>query len=102
MRNLKQDDWIKAVMGSLDGIKRAEANPYLRSKILTRLEAKKNKVAPVRMISGIGLGLVLLVLLNFTGIWIHKKKKNLASENGPTTAEQIIADYDLGTKQMNY
>jgi hypothetical protein len=74
------DDEIEKTMASLDGITRAEANPYLYEKVIDRIKKGRGPVFPSRsLVVRISAACLILVLLNmFTWISmfnVHKEDK---------------------------
>ncbi|MVM29768.1 hypothetical protein GO755_06970 [Spirosoma sp. HMF4905] len=62
----KKDKWIIDILGSLDGIQRAEPNPFLFAKIQKRLDQEPPKTyVSVRVVWGMVASFVLLILLNW-------------------------------------
>ena len=64
----KKDKWIEEILSSAEGITRAEASPFMFSKILSRLKSVKNStvILPFRKLALGFLTLILLVVLNVT------------------------------------
>jgi len=64
------DNWISDVMGSVDGIKPAEVNPFLFEKVLTRMQTSNQREAffTKRMVLRLSAGFVLLLILNLVSI----------------------------------
>ena len=72
-----KEKWINQTEKSLDGLKAANVNPYLYSKIIDRLSGKIEKV-PARMVWGTAVSFIVLILLN---IFILKNNKTGDSKN---------------------
>ncbi|MDP1801304.1 MAG: hypothetical protein Q8L81_08130 [Bacteroidota bacterium] len=58
-----KEKWIQDTENSLNGLKPAEVNPYLYSKILNRLSAKV-EVAPSKLVWAAAASFLALILLN--------------------------------------
>ena len=61
-----KDEWIKEVESSLNSFKSDEVNPYLYSKILSRIDSKKGEYAPVKLVWVTALSITALIFLNIT------------------------------------
>jgi hypothetical protein len=58
-----KEKWILEVENSLDGLKPAEVNPYLYSKIINNLNTKAEAI-PTMVVWGTAFSFVVLILLN--------------------------------------
>lgn len=58
---------IDEVLNSLDGIQRAEANPFLYGKIKSRIETAKHAV-PQPMVLRLAIALAIVIMLNLLTI----------------------------------
>ncbi len=72
-----KEKWINDTEKSLDGLKAAEVNPYLYSKIIDRLSEKIER-APARLVWGTAVSFIVLILLN---IFILKNNRTGNSKN---------------------
>jgi hypothetical protein len=93
---MKQDlpKKIEDALNSLDGIKRAEANPYLYSKIHNRLQGR-SEVAPQELAWRLVIALFVVALVNVFTI-----KHLTAKESGePEGAEMIANEYAISLPQ---
>jgi len=62
----EKEQWINKVLGSLDGIQRAEASPFLFAKIRNRLTAEPAPIyVPLRTVWLIAASFAMLLLLNW-------------------------------------
>ncbi|GAB2598700.1 hypothetical protein [Spirosoma areae] len=62
----KQEKWVNDILNSIDGVQRAEPNPFLFAKIRNRLTTEPMPVyVSVRVIWGTVLSFALLLLLNW-------------------------------------
>lgn len=88
---MQQEQWIRQVMSSLEGLEKAEGNPYLATRVLARLEKpvmqQRTSLKPVvALASAVFIFLIVNVFL-----W---------SRDLPDTGEQVttvnrVYDYDL-------
>ena len=60
-----KEKWIKGVENSLEGIQPSEPNPYLYTRILSRLDAGLQEFVPVKFVWFASASLLLVLLLNF-------------------------------------
>lgn len=70
-----KEKWILDTENSLNGLKPAEVNPYLYSKILDRLSAK-TEVAPSKLVWAAAASFIVLVLLNVFVLRTNTSKKS--------------------------
>ena len=74
----EKEKWINEIESSLNDIESAEVNPYLYSKILNRIQVKKETIVPSKLVLLSASALVLLIILNF---FIFKSMNNSPSLN---------------------
>lgn len=88
-----KEKWINDVENSLNGLKPAEVNPYLFSKINSRINAK-NEVAPSKLVWGGALAFLLLLFINIVAIKISSGsgQKNNSDLQNLEKQFQIIND----------
>ena len=88
---MQQEQWIREVMSSLEGLEKVEGNPYLATRVLARLEKPVNlqrtSLMPVLALASAAF---LILLLNVF-LW---------SRDLPDTGDQVTTatrayDYDL-------
>src|SRR5258708_5781400 len=73
-----QDKWLQDIENSLQGLKPAESNPYLFSKIMNRIASTRmeNTVSP-KALWLTAASLIALVLINLAVITVmHSKESN--------------------------
>ncbi len=62
----EKEQWINKVLGSLDGIQREEASPFLFAKIRNRLTGDSGPISvPLRTVWILATSFALLLLLNW-------------------------------------
>ncbi len=98
-QNRNKDKWIEEILSSTDGIKRAEAGPYIFPKILHRLKANNtgNNVIPFRKAAIGFLTILLLAVLNVFVIFNAGDKSTSVNNNVQETkssAEFIPSQYN--------
>ena len=84
-RNMKQNEWVDAVMGSTKGMQRADANPYLYSKIITRLKEENKPVFEVRglVVRRFAIAASIMIAVNiFSVVHLVSNSSNGAKEQG--------------------
>jgi hypothetical protein len=62
-----KEKWINEVENSLNRLGQAEVNPYLFSKIISRLN-EKTEVAPAKLIWGGAMAFLILLFINIIAI----------------------------------
>ncbi|MFL5763960.1 MAG: hypothetical protein ACJ77K_08475 [Bacteroidia bacterium] len=98
---MNKEKWINEVMSSLDDVKSAEANPFLYTRILSRLEKGAISQAPARLVWLTAISFAVLVLVNVYVIRIH----NSGGKNSQNTSdvEQLADAYQLNaTNTFSY
>ena len=97
--DMNKEKWINEVMNSLDDVRLAEANPFLYSKILAKINSDKMEYAPMKLVWLVAASFALLALLNFKII----KSSNTSSKNVSTEAQTLIKGYQLlNENALNY
>jgi len=88
---MDKEKWINETLESINGIKKAEPNPFLFSKILSRIKSgdKTTAFIPVRKIA---FGLASMVLLAFINIAVlfYPTSSQQTIESGNTSASSFI------------
>jgi hypothetical protein len=88
---MKQDQWIKEVMGSLKGLQKAEGNPFLHTRVLAKLEnAKSSKSGALKIVYALGSFVLVLLMLN---LFLWSQPDFTATENN--TVSTTVNEYDL-------
>lgn len=92
---MKKEQWIEEVMSSMQGIQRAESNPYLHTRVLASLDKRGSKpVAGWKPVVALCTALVLIVCLNIFS-W-----NNNAAEDTASSGSGSEKEYELIT--LNY
>jgi uncharacterized membrane protein YvbJ len=74
----KKENWLNDVENSLNGIKSAEVNPYLYSKILNRLQTKTQQNISPKFVFASSIALIVLIILN---VFIFKSANSSSNTN---------------------
>jgi hypothetical protein len=82
-----KEKWINETEKSLEGLKPAEVNPYLYSKIMDRLSQKIEK-ASAKLVWATAVSFVILIFLN-AFVLKNVKPDNSGKNNLQTTAKQF-------------
>jgi hypothetical protein len=97
--DMNKENWIEEVMNSLDGVKSAEANPFLYSRIVNKIHSAKVDYAPLKLVWLAAASFALLLLLNFTII----KSSNSKSKITSTEVQTLANSYQLlNENALNY
>jgi len=92
-----KEKWINEVENSLNGLSPAEVNPYLYSKITSRINAKK-VVAPLKLVWATSILFVIVLILN-----IYTMRFNLKSKSSSTKTEiQALSSELYLTNSIDY
>ena len=93
-----KDKWVEEILSSTDGIKRAEAGPYIFPKILHRLKTNNiGNVIPIRKAAIGFLTVLLLAVLNiFVVLGVNNKTGNVTAnqQNTEGSSEFIPSQYN--------
>jgi hypothetical protein len=94
-----EEKWIKETEDSLSGMIPAQANPYLFSKILYRMQESKLEKTPLKLVWIAMSSLLMLAFLNFAVL-----KKTKKPSINPSSALQLLTDqFELmNTNPVNY
>ncbi|CCH00617.1 hypothetical protein FAES_2608 [Fibrella aestuarina BUZ 2] len=82
----KQQQWINDVLGSLDGLQRAEPSPFLYAKIRNRLNGQPVAYAPKKLVWLVAASFALLALLNWRLVASSTVPTNVPSESASLRA----------------
>ncbi len=96
MHQEKIDQWVEETIGSLDGARRAEAKPFLLTRVLARMQAEQAGAENIWTKAGAFLsrpavamaGLLLIVLLNAAIIISN------VNDNRNNTVQQVSSAKD--------
>jgi hypothetical protein len=88
-----KEKWINEVENSLNGLKAAEVNPYLFSKITSRLSSKI-EVAPTKLIWGGAMAFLILLFINILALKFSSSRgqKNNSDVQNLEKQFQLIND----------
>jgi hypothetical protein len=88
---MQKEQWINEIMNSLDGLQKAEGNPFLKTRILSKINqphpSKQILVRPVFALAGLT---ALVMLLN-----IYLWSRDTAEINYDTTTVSAVNEYEL-------
>jgi hypothetical protein len=86
---------IEQVLSSLDGLQRAEASPFLYTRLKGRLQ-KVNEFVPARIAWGIAAALGVVLLLNLATIKQLPAQHQTVTNNG---AALVASEYAISLSQ---
>lgn len=88
---MQQEQWIQEVMSSLEGLEKAEGNPYLATRVLARLEKPSTQQrTSLKPVLALASAAVLILLLNVV-LW----SRDIPDTGEPVTTATRVYDYDL-------
>ena len=97
--DMNKEKWINEVMNSLDEVKSAEANPFLYTRILSKISSGNVEHTPLKLVWLAAASFLLLVMLNFSII----KKSDSASSKSKNEVETLANSYQLiNENSINY
>ena len=108
--NMLNDDHIQneinKTLQSLEGIERAEANPFLFTRLKARMQPQKNFPGKIisficRPVIAIAI-LILVMAVNAWSVFNSDTTDNLSSENDKIAISDITNDYDVLASADNY
>lgn len=95
MNNQEQEKWIDEVMQSWQGAERAEASPFLLTRIRSRMStANLPAVPPIKIWLALG-SLALLLAVNLLVLKAVSPRKT-----GPDAMEELIRSYELNSNDF--
>jgi len=90
---------INEVINSLDGIRRAEASPFLYTRIMNKAEATAKEYTPLRLVWLAAASFAVLVFLNLTAI----KSITKTESAGKSDLQSVASAYNLmNENSINY
>ena len=99
---------VEDTMNSIEGIRRAEANPFLYSKIKERANRKSSGKFSLGFGTRLFLAFAILVVLNAFTLLIYSSSYSTTSATGSTTTStkqdinSFINEYSLENSNYNY
>jgi len=97
--NMDKKDWINDVMNSLDSIKPAEADPFLYTKVISKINSKKTDYIPMKIVWLAAASFALLIAVNFMLI---KPVKSM-SQNSVKDVKDLAKGFQLlNENSINY
>jgi hypothetical protein len=94
----KIEEEVEKTLGSIDGIKRAEVNPYLYSRISSRMQIS---AVPKKHVLGFVIVAILILLINFVTLISYNNSKPVITREQKMKA--FIYDYHLESEyNINY
>lgn len=94
---MKKEQRIDEILNSLDGMQRAEANPFLYQKIKNRLEAPGKAAISPQMGWRLAVALATVILLNVLTLQHFKKGESTAN-----AASVINTEYSITLPDNSY
>lgn len=97
---------IEKTLQSLDNMKRAEANPFLFTRIKARMQ--KNDNGWERTFSfisrpAVALAIVILVMtVNAWAVWGSTTEKNITTDNNNVSTSELANEYNMVASVNNY
>ncbi|MCC7159569.1 MAG: hypothetical protein IT281_08530, partial [Ignavibacteria bacterium] len=85
-----KEEWVNDTIESAGFLNRAEANPFMYSKILSRIKSgeKLKEIIPLRKAAFAFLSILLLIALNYSTIMYSIVPKNSSIQTN--TASEVI------------
>jgi len=107
MENTELNKLIDETLRSLDGMKPAEPNPFLFSKIRQRINdsSKSGSVKKISLKPAWGLAIVFIILFIINVVTIINYSNNTTQQttiSSTTNINSFIEDYSLSNSTYNY
>ena len=97
---------IEKTLESLDGATRAEANPFLFTRIKARMDKRANGWDGVFSFIGrpvIAIAIVVIVLaVNGWALWDSGTDETLTTDNGTASVSELATEYNTVASVNNY
>lgn len=86
-----KDKWINDTIESINGIKRAEASPFLYAKVLNKIKSgnRGSGIIPVRKVALGFLTMLLLAALNIA-VTLNSNSNNTESGSNNNVSEELV------------
>jgi hypothetical protein len=92
---------VQEVMESLDGVQRAEANPFLYTKVMNRLQNKSASTRKfLRLSWELAFAMILFTGLNIAAFFYFKQDDTQNDDNGSITS--LANEYTINSNNYNY
>lgn len=92
---------VEEVMQSLDGVQSAEANPFLYSKVMNRLQNKNVSTRKfLRLSWELAFAMILFTGLNIAAFFYFKQDDTQNDDNGSITS--LANEYTINSNNYNY
>jgi hypothetical protein len=92
---------VEEVMKSLDGAERAEASPFLYSKVMNRLQNKNVSTRKfLRLSWELAFAMILFTGLNIAAFFYFKQDDTQSDDNGSVTS--MVNEYTINSNNYNY
>jgi hypothetical protein len=104
-KNIPQE--VEKTLESLEGIQRAEANPFLFTRIKAKMQRQQDNVWEKVFFfinrPAIAIAVVLLVMgINMLAVWGSGANESLATDTGSANVSEIANEYNLIASAENY
>jgi hypothetical protein len=85
-----KDKWINDTIESINGVKKAEASPFLYAKVLNKIKSgNRSRVIPVKKAALGFITMLLLAVLNIA-IALNYNSKNNYIESNNNSAQELV------------
>lgn len=91
--------WIESIEQSLDGVQQPEVNPYLYSKIVTRLQAKQEEKVSYKLV---WVSVCSLALLVFVNVIVFRFAHHHSQTNNKDLSELTTILHLVNDNAINY
>ncbi len=84
--------WVNQVLGSLDGIERAQANPFLYTRILSRIQEANSKWEKIaRYVTKPTFAIAATTIFLALNMWVVLQQKSANEKNQIIDTEHLFA-----------
>jgi hypothetical protein len=95
---------VEQTLGSLDNMQPLEANEYLHSKIMQRLNERRKNIPPAynRLMLRLAVVLILFTGINTVSFYVLKQSAEVANTKKTTGADAFADAYNLDNSTDSY
>ena len=99
--NKKIQEETELTLKCLEGIKKAEANPFIFDRISAKINEYENEYQPAHKIR-YAVIIVLILFVNFISILFFSNGGNKSYFNRETVIKNVITEYNINNNINNY
>ncbi len=89
---MQQEQWINEVMNSLDGLEKSKGNPFLHTRVMSKLAIQDSKKISFKPLYALASLVIFIMMLN---VFLWNQPDTGAVDNNSVSS--AMTEYDLTT-----